>query len=88
MPEDTNFERCSQFFARFGQRLDEEMSPRHNNYGELRLGRLNFWAKIVLHRFDFQKVQMHYVYNTYLVRFYGLLLFIFAFFSVVLSAMQ
>lgn len=38
IPEDTNFERCSQFFARFGQRLDEEVSPRYNNYGELRLG--------------------------------------------------
>ncbi|KAI4249974.1 MAG: hypothetical protein L6R42_008833 [Xanthoria sp. 1 TBL-2021] len=88
IPEDTNFERCSRFFARFGQRLDEEVSPRYNNYGELRLGRLNFWAKFVLHRFAFQKVQVHYAYNAYLARFYGPLLFIFAFFSVVLSAMQ
>ncbi|KAL8855022.1 MAG: hypothetical protein Q9221_000219 [Calogaya cf. arnoldii] len=55
IPEDTNFERCSQFLARFGQRLDE-VSPRYNNYGELKLGRLNLWAKFVLHRFAFQKV--------------------------------
>ncbi|KAI4276590.1 MAG: hypothetical protein LQ337_002373 [Flavoplaca oasis] len=87
IPEDTTFEKCSQFFARFGERLDEEVSPRYS-YGELRLGRLNFWAKFAVHRFAFQKVQMHYGYNAYLTRFYGPLLFIFAFFSVVLSAMQ
>ena len=61
---------------------------RYNSYGELRLGRLTFWAKFALHRFAFQKVQTHYAYNAYLARFYGPLLFIFAFFSVVLSAMQ
>ncbi|KAL8769456.1 MAG: hypothetical protein Q9209_004517 [Squamulea sp. 1 TL-2023] len=88
IPEDTNFERCSQFLARFGQSLDEEVSPRYRNHGELRLGRLNFWAKFILHRFAFQKVQMHYAYNAYLARFNRPLLFIFAFFSVVLSAMQ
>lgn len=63
------------------------MSPRYG-YGELRLGRLNLWAKILLRRFTFQKVQAHYGYNAYFARFYGPLLFLFAFFSVLLNAMQ
>lgn len=54
----------------------------------MRLGRLKFWAKFVLHCFALQTVQMHYAYNADLARFYGPLFFIFAFFSVVLSAMQ
>ena len=66
---------------------DFEVSPRYR-YGELRLKRLNFWAKIFLHHFFFHKVQAHYAYGTYFSRFYAPVWFIFAFCTVVLSAMQ
>lgn len=87
LPEDTTYEQACEFFANFNSISDSEVSPRYK-YGELRLGRLNFWAKILLRRFTFQKVQTHYAYNVYFARFYGPLIFLFAFFTVVLSAMQ
>ncbi len=74
-------------FAKFRSCPDSEVSPRYR-YGELRLGRLNFWAKIFLRRFVFHKVQTHYAYNVYFARFYAPIIFLFAFFTVILSAMQ
>ena len=49
---------------------------------------MNFWAKIFLYLRAFQKVQTHYAYKVYFARFYGPIIFLFAFFSVVLSRMQ
>lgn len=87
LPEDTTYEQVCEFFAKFRSIPDNDVSPRYE-YGELRLGRLNFWAKIFLRRFAFQKVQTHYAYNVYFARFYGPIIFLFAFATVVLSAMQ
>ncbi|KAI9814869.1 MAG: hypothetical protein M1832_005671 [Thelocarpon impressellum] len=70
----------------FPQALDDvDVSPRYA-YGQLLLTLLNFWAKIFLRRFTYRKMHGHY--STYLARFYGPLLFVFALFSVAVSAMQ
>lgn len=80
------YSRLRQFLANF-QNAPVTVSKRYQ-FGELRLSRLNFWVRIFLRRFMFQKVQIHYTYNAYFSRFYGPLIFIFAFFSTTLSAMQ
>lgn len=64
---------------------DEDVSPRYA-FGELRLSRLNFWSKIFLRQFSFQKI--HGQYGAQFAQYYGPILFIFAVLSVVLSAMQ
>ncbi|KAG8531941.1 uncharacterized protein KY384_003577 [Bacidia gigantensis] len=87
IPRTVTYTQCLRFFSHFADITDDEVSPRYY-YGDLRLGRLNFWAKPLLRRFYFQKVLIHYGYGTYFSRFFGPLLFIFAFFTVVLSAMQ
>ena len=66
---------------------DEEVSPRYT-YGELRLGRLNFWSKLLLRQWTFQKVHIHYGYGAYFSRVYGPLLFVFGVLTVILSSMQ
>jgi hypothetical protein len=75
------------FLSHFRHLPDSQASQRYQ-FGELRLRRVNFWARFFLRRFLFQKVQIHYNYNAYFSRFYGPLIFIFAFLSTTLSAMQ
>jgi hypothetical protein len=87
VPGDVTYAKYRVMFAYFAEISDAEVSPRYR-YGELRLSRLNFWAKIFLRRFAFQKVHVHYGYGTYLARFYGPILFVFGFVTVMLSAMQ
>jgi hypothetical protein len=70
---------CQQFIA------EEDVSPRYA-FGELRLSRLNFWSKILLHQFSFHET--HGQYGARFAQYYGPILFIFAILSVVLSAMQ
>lgn len=74
-------------FAAICQRniCDNDVTPRYH-YGELRLTRLNFWSRASLQGFTFKKV--HHQYSDEIARFYGPLLFVFAVFSTVLSAMQ
>jgi uncharacterized protein DUF6601 len=74
-----------QLIMNFQSIQDDEVSQRYH-YGELRLTRLNFWAKIFLRRFSYHKSFGQY--ESYFTRFYGPILFIFAIFSVLLSAMQ
>lgn len=73
------------FIKDFSEVSNSHVSPRYH-YGELRLGRLNFWAKFFLGQWQFHKVAWQY--SDYFARFYGPLLFIFAILSVVLAAMQ
>lgn len=87
LPERISYNQCCRFFGYMRSITDTEVGARYS-CGELRLGRLNFWSKIFLGRFTFQKVAMHYAYGTYFERFYGPLLFTFACFTVILSAMQ
>ena len=76
------------FFLTFFRKVSDSKVSKRYQFGELRLRRVNFWARIFLRRFFFQKVQVHYTCNAYFGRFYGPVLFIFAFFSTTLSAMQ
>ena len=87
IPSDTTYSACRIFFSHFASLSNDTVSPRYR-FGELRLNRLNFWAKLFLRRFILHKVHFHYSYQAYFSRFYAPLLFLFAFFSTVLSAMQ
>lgn len=68
------------FSARFKEISDSQVSTRYT-YGELRLTRLNFYTKLFLHKWQYERI--HGQYGTY-----GPLLFVFAIWSVILSAMQ
>jgi hypothetical protein len=70
------------------RKLEDTVASKRYQFGELRLRRVNFWGRFFLRRFIFQKVQVHYNYNAYFTRFYGPMIFLFAFFSTTLSAMQ
>lgn len=65
--------------------LDADVSDRYA-YGELRLSRLNFYAKIFLRRFYFQRRFPQY--GSYFAQFFAPILFVFGLLSVVLGAMQ
>ncbi|KAK8244732.1 hypothetical protein HDK77DRAFT_231998 [Phyllosticta capitalensis] len=64
---------------------DKDVSPRFR-YGDLRLSRLNFWAKFVLWEFTFEKAYGNY--DAYFSRFYGPLLFLFGVLSIIISSIQ
>jgi hypothetical protein len=85
LPKKITYSSFVNFIAAFENICDESVSPRYK-FGELRLSRLNFWTKVFLGRFTYHKV--HGQYSAYFARFYGTLLFLFAVFSVLLSAMQ
>lgn len=76
-------------FCRFTSNLrsidDSDVSSRYA-YGELRLSRLNFFAKFILRKSYFLRI--HHQYGAFFSRFYGPLLFIFGIVSLILSAMQ
>lgn len=85
IPKGIKYADFMQFISRFQAAPDDAVSPRYH-FGDLRLSRLNFWAKFFLGRFTFHK--MHQQYSGQFKKYYGPLLFIFGFFSVALSAMQ
>lgn len=85
IPKGIKYADFVQFIARFQAAPDDAVSPRYH-FGDLRLSRLNFWAKFFLGRFTFHK--MHQQYSGQFKQYYGPLLFIFGFLSVALSAMQ
>lgn len=64
---------------------DHEVSQRYT-YGEIRLTRLNFYTKILLHKWYFQRVETQY--SAYFAQFYAPFLFVFGILSIILSAMQ
>jgi hypothetical protein len=64
---------------------DTSVSSRYA-FGELRLNRLNFYAKFVLRKYRLQYV--HTSYGTYFARFYAPFLFIFGVITVMLNALQ
>lgn len=85
VPEKVSHSDFIRFITEFEHIPDLAVSPRYA-FGELRLTRLNFWAKVFLRRFTFQKV--HGQYSAYFARFYGPILFVFGVFSVALNSMQ
>lgn len=76
-------------YCRFKSNLlsidDADVSARYS-FGELRLSRLNFFAKFILRRPHF--LNIHHQYGAFFSRFYGPLLFVFGIISLILSAMQ
>ncbi|KFY43368.1 hypothetical protein V494_02017 [Pseudogymnoascus sp. VKM F-4513 (FW-928)] len=64
---------------------DKDVSPRYH-FGELRASRINFWGQMLLTGFSYYKPSGQY--NDYFSRYFGVILFFFAFLSTALSAMQ
>ncbi|KKY25659.1 hypothetical protein UCDDS831_g02002 [Diplodia seriata] len=64
---------------------DDRVSLRYH-YGDLRLSRLNFWAKFVLKDFTFEKAYGNY--DAYFSRFYGPLLFTFGVINLVMGSIN
>jgi hypothetical protein len=79
------FERFAKFIAPFAQLEDGNVNPRYH-YGELRLTRLNFCARLFLKKLTFHHIDAQW--NSYLGRFLAPMLSTVAVFSVVLNAMQ
>ena len=85
IPIQVDWAQFSNFTSQFDCIEDVDVSRRYA-FGELRLTRLNFYAKIFLRKFQFQDV--HSQYAAYFSRFYGPFLFIFGILSLVLNMMQ
>ena len=85
IPQDVDWQQFCRFRSALTGIKDTEVSGRYQ-YGELRLTRLNFYAKFLLRKFCYERV--HGQYGDYFARLYGPLLFIFALSSTILNAMQ
>jgi hypothetical protein len=85
LPKNVTYAQFAQFIEKFSHIDDDLVTPRYH-FGELRLGRLNFWVKILCRKFVYEKI--HHSYGSYFARFYGPILFTFGAISIVLSAMQ
>jgi hypothetical protein len=79
------YERFAQFIAPFADLDDDKVSPRYH-YGEMRLTRLNWFARFLLGRLTYHHI--HAQWNEYLSRFLAPFLTVFVLLSTVLSAMQ
>jgi hypothetical protein len=86
LPEHTTYADLVDLLKDVRQRVtDSHVSGRYR-FGELRLSRLNFWARPLLFRRQFRKVAWQY--SDYFALYYAPLLFLFGILSVILSAMQ
>jgi hypothetical protein len=85
IPVTTTYEDFMIFISSFAEIQDSQVSLRYQ-FGELRLRRLNLWSPLLLKKAYFHKVVWQY--GNYLAQYYAPYLFLFAVFSVVLSAMQ
>lgn len=80
-----SFEAFVIFIKSFDDLLDSTISPRWR-FGEIQLDALNFHSAIHLRRWHFNRFESRY--GAYFQRFFPVILFLFALFSVILSAMQ
>ncbi|GAD97537.1 predicted protein [Paecilomyces variotii No. 5] len=85
IPSGISFSQFVAFTSGFNRIGDHEVSLRYQ-FGQLRLNRLNLWAKVALRQWQFQKVQWQYA--DIIAQYYAPLLFLFGILSLVLSAMQ
>lgn len=85
VPKKVKYSSLIKFLSEFESIPDNEVSPRFH-YGELRLSRLNFWAKIFLGRSCYHRVQGQYADR--IARVYGPLLFVFAILSLLMAGFQ
>ena len=80
-----DLEKWMAFIKNFRYVEDWQVSGRYH-YGELRLTRLNLWAKPILRRWHFRKATWQY--GEYFARIIAPLLFIFTTWTVILDSMQ
>ncbi|KAH0329153.1 hypothetical protein KCU71_g792, partial [Aureobasidium melanogenum] len=85
VPKNVTWETFCSFSDSFTAISDDEVSERYQ-YGELRMTRLNFWAAPLLGQMVYQDLGLQY--SDYFSPYFAPLLFVFAIFSVLLSAMQ
>ena len=85
VPQRVSWKQFCDFSERFDEIRDADVAERYR-YGEIRLTRLNLYAKLLLRRWYFHR--LHSQYGSYFGRFYGPFLFLFGVLSVCLSAMQ
>jgi hypothetical protein len=85
IPQNVQWADFCHFISQFNDIGDCDVSKRYC-YGELRLSRLNLYAPLLLHKFQFE--QVHGQYGDHFARLYGPILFIFAIVSTVLNCMQ
>jgi hypothetical protein len=85
VPKDVTWTQLSNYMTGFDGITDDIVAERFQ-YGELRLTRLNFYVKLILHKRHFQRI--HSQYESYFATYYSPLLFTFATLSLLLNAMQ
>lgn len=86
-PKKITFEDFIAFIEWFnGHRVGDSCVSLRYHYGDLRLSRLNFWAKLVLTDFTFEKAYGNY--DAYFSRFYGPLLFCFGILNLIMGAIN
>jgi hypothetical protein len=86
IPASTSWHGFAHFTAAVSRSIKpSDVSPRYA-YGELRLTRLNLYIKFILRKWHFQYIQEQY--GQYFARFWGPLLGLFTFLSLMLNAMQ
>jgi hypothetical protein len=85
VPPEITWEQFCDFTSSLGDIPDRDVSLRYA-YGEIRLTRLNLYARLLLGKSHFQRVE--YQYGTYFSRFYGPILFVIGIMSVVLSGLR
>lgn len=85
MPGIFTFNEFVSFISGFERLKDNAVTPRYA-FGELRLSRLDLWARIVLRKLHFQKTFGQY--GPYFVQLYAPFAIVFAFYGVALNAMQ
>lgn len=85
IPDGISWLELVRFLAPFSAISDQDCSPRYW-YGEIRLTRLNFYSRILLHRSHYHRIQYHY--SDYFARFYAPVLFFIGLASVTLSSLQ
>ncbi|KAL4756336.1 uncharacterized protein BDW70DRAFT_154277 [Aspergillus foveolatus] len=83
--KDVTWEQFCNFATHLTKISNKDVSGRYA-YGEIRLTRLNFYAPLLLRKWNFQRVQ--YQYGEYFARFYGPILFVAGAVSILLSGLQ
>ena len=85
LPSDITWNEFCAFSKDFSDISDDAVSERYC-YGEIRLTRLNLYAKLIIGKFQYERVDGQY--GAFFARFYGPLLFIFGILSIILSTIQ
>ncbi|KAL8988296.1 MAG: hypothetical protein Q9177_002612 [Variospora cf. flavescens] len=85
LPSSISWPQFCAFSEAFSRIHDDAVSERYH-YGELRLTRLNLYAKPLIGKFQYERI--HGQYSAFFARFYTPLLFVFGVLSIILNALQ